>query len=189
MVAIIIDRSAPSVDVSAVEGHLFAGEPWSGQLTSESDESLAWSLLSAPSEMQIDPATGQLTWTASVDELGLQTISVGATDSAGNLSEVTFEIGVTSRHVNPLDPFDVDDNESVGALDALLIINVIGRAGGTIDLTRLDQTSGLDLETYYNVNGDASISALDALVVINEISRRGLSSEREFSELSHRRSR
>lgn len=72
---------------------------------------------------------------------------------------------------NPVDPYDVHvDNLGVSALDALVVINEIGR--------REDRTLSMisDLSefggNYFDVSGDGLLSALDAVQVINELARR-----------------
>ena len=122
--------------------------------------------------------TGRLEVTAAEGFVGSIELLVGVTDTSGrgvfDTQAVTVQFLPT--YINPLDRFDVDGNGAVTALDALLVINALGRGGGTIDLPNLELSTGdgstLRSDFFYNVSGDTSISALDALQVINELGRR-----------------
>ena len=78
-----------------------------------------------------------------------------------------------SRHLMAADwqnadlPCDVDNNQVVVALDALLVINSINRDGPR---TLTGKPSGAS-DPRYDTNGDGELSAVDALVVINAINR------------------
>jgi len=65
-------------------------------------------------------------------------------------------------------PEDVNRDFKVTAVDALNVINHLGRNGGSHDLSGMVKG---DLDRYYDVTGDNKITALDALRVINRISR------------------
>lgn len=64
--------------------------------------------------------------------------------------------------------FDVNRDGDVSPLDALLVINFLGRFGNISTLADEAQATGLALD----VEGDELISPTDALTVINEIGRR-----------------
>jgi hypothetical protein len=67
-------------------------------------------------------------------------------------------------------PYDVDRNGSVTALDALAIINYLNVYGpGPIHRT--------DEDYAYDVNADQMVTALDVLLVLNEINRQRLRGE------------
>lgn len=71
---------------------------------------------------------------------------------------------------NVLQPSDVNGDGNTTAIDALRVINALGRVG--ISSVPLDAARPVDegLEiTFEDVNGDGQISALDALIVINEL--------------------
>ncbi|MGI9471458.1 MAG: GEVED domain-containing protein [Rubripirellula sp.] len=70
---------------------------------------------------------------------------------------------------NPINQYDVNDSGTVTPLDALQIINVIDRNGGSIFLDVLPLPT--DLPPFPDVSGDSIVSALDALRVINELGR------------------
>lgn len=80
--------------------------------------------------------------------------------------------------INQENIYDVDHSGVPTALDALLIINELGRRAvsdpETADLTPLPPAGFEDRD--YDVNGDGKCTALDALRVINEMARRNLSS-------------
>ncbi|MEM1225106.1 MAG: S8 family serine peptidase [Planctomycetota bacterium] len=69
---------------------------------------------------------------------------------------------------NPDVAFDVNDDNDITPLDALLVINELNRTGGRIDLL---ETSGLDRDYYPDVSGDGGLSALDALLVVNRLNQ------------------
>ena len=86
----------------------------------------------------------------------------------------TFQASLT----NVADPFDVNDDGRVSALDALIIVNARFR-GLTNDLSvPLRALAVLD-GNRPDVNGDGNVSALDALNVITEITNRRSSAEGE----------
>ncbi len=70
---------------------------------------------------------------------------------------------------NPLDRFDVDRSGTISAVDALRIINQIGRKG--LGLIAPPTNDGEINTNYFDVTGDNMLSALDALVVINSLAR------------------
>jgi len=74
------------------------------------------------------------------------------------------------RFQNRGNRFDVDGNDTVTGLDAILIINYLSRIrnGGT---PNLDPDNDLTNGLFLDVNGDYQVTALDAILVINEISR------------------
>ncbi len=71
--------------------------------------------------------------------------------------------GVLENH-NPWNQFDVNNDRSISAVDALGVINYLGRGES-------EQPSGDDDRMFYDVNGDNEITAADALSVINAIGR------------------
>ena len=69
---------------------------------------------------------------------------------------------------DPDNSFDVDNSGIVSALDALIIINELGRGGARVLPTEGPEVTGIK---FVDVTGDGSISALDALRVINQLAR------------------
>ncbi len=85
--------------------------------------------------------------------------SLEATDSPQNSDPITsnnFSITVVSNH-NIFNPLDVNSDDSVSPIDALLVINV------------LNDNGNLSTEIKVDTNGDGQITPLDALLVINGI--------------------
>lgn len=73
---------------------------------------------------------------------------------------------------NITSPLDVNGDEIINAIDALIIINHLNNNGGPQALPGI-ATSRTTRGTpdYIDVNGDGNISAIDALIVINRIRR------------------
>ncbi|MGB7326295.1 MAG: peptidylprolyl isomerase [Rubripirellula sp.] len=178
-----IDRTSPAIDAAALPSHGFAGDPIAA--TMAADEVISrWSVVDGPDAMTIDPVTGLLQWTPLPSTRGVQSFTVVGEDVAGNSTAIELTLQITSRYVNPANPYDVDGNGAVSGLDALLIINALSRGGGTIELPEYDLNSPSGLSSlrqdyFYNANQDVAITALDALVVINEIGRQQASGEGE----------
>ena len=83
-----------------------------------------------------------------------------------------------SPYLNPFKNLDVNRSGTVTALDALLIINRLGRQV-PIDITTPISAEDLDDFLYLNTNNDTRFSALDALFVINGLSAIFLGGEGE----------
>lgn len=98
-------------------------------------------------------------------------ITLIAQDTGGVYDAIqeTFVITVIANQSpfhNDDDPFDVNDDDRVSVLDALLIINYLNQYGpGPVG--QGDPGYG------YDVNGDGFVTVLDALLIINELNRRG----------------
>ena len=73
----------------------------------------------------------------------------------------------TAINTNLLKPVDVNASGEATVLDALLIVNELGRRSAQRDSTQ----SSTELR-YFDVNRDGRVSALDALVVINDLADR-----------------
>ncbi|TWU07924.1 dockerin type I domain-containing protein [Stieleria varia] len=128
---------------------------------------------------------------------------VSITDStfSGNVAPTGFDIHIATTvppnevelHLNhsiflsqnkawqhPTEATDVNADNMVSALDALMIVNELRqRVYSTSDIGTLQsllQTTDFP-NLYYDVSGDGRVSALDALEVINEIRRRRGESE------------
>jgi hypothetical protein len=102
-------------------------------------------------------------------------------DSTGRISQtVTVTLTLNnSQYQNPLSDLssDVNADGAVTAIDALRIINFLGRRGATeIPVSAI----GAPPPDFYDVNGDGKVSALDALNVVNrlrDINNRGASEQ------------
>lgn len=91
---------------------------------------------------------------------------------AGDLS--SFFASTRSEYWNPVTPADVDNNGTVAAADALVIINQLNSYGPHA----LPKSTGGEGEAsaarnYLDVNNDWMLSAADALTVINAINSEG----------------
>lgn len=82
---------------------------------------------------------------------------------------------------NPIDRFDVSDENGVTARDALIVINQLGSPTVHDPVSRVlfEITDEIGPPPFYDVNEDGKVTALDALQVINELARRALSGEPE----------
>ena len=93
---------------------------------------------------------------------------------------------------NFVEPSDVNNDQSVSALDALTVINELKRRFYSDEATSVLSDPGVlssGLGDFYDQNGDGKCSALDALRVINDLVRRNASGEGEavtFDFLSQR---
>ena len=137
---------------------------------------------------QINQETGVLTLTGPAQGTGATDISVVVTSGPGsgiNFDRQAFSINVLEPPLyHDLDaPADVDGQDGLSALDALLIINVMADNGGVIDLTN-GEVDGLNTEFSYNVNGDMQISALDALLVVNALAAADDSEQLDSEQLA-----
>lgn len=66
---------------------------------------------------------------------------------------------------NPDDRFDVNADESMSAIDALLVINDLNRTGSR----QLPLYSDKGADVFFDVSGDSFVSAVDPLLVINRL--------------------
>jgi hypothetical protein len=119
----------------------------------------------------------QVTWT--LDHLSPLTTPLGdyrleldsaSSDIRGLLGNLLISGGViewrmSSPWHNPVNPYDVDGQNGVTALDVLLLINYLNANPGN---TSLPSTS-ITPPPYYDVNNDGLITPLDVLMVINFI--------------------
>ncbi|MGB7323352.1 MAG: Ig-like domain-containing protein [Rubripirellula sp.] len=111
---------------------------------------------------------GTITYVPNDGFFGRDTFEYTVTDTEGNISapqSVSVNI-VESGRENPLLFGDVNANGQVTALDALLVINRLGRGGGVSSIAIGADERG---PNFYDVSGNMTISALDALLVINHI--------------------
>lgn len=75
---------------------------------------------------------------------------------------------------NTGDRYNVNGEDDVTALDALVIINAINRANGDYSVAGIEKQEG---DGFWDVNGDYRVSAVDILQVINELNRRAANTE------------
>lgn len=70
---------------------------------------------------------------------------------------------------NAVTPTDINGDQNVNVVDALVAINHLNRNGGAMMLP--SRGEGALVENMFDVNGDNWLSAMDALMVINELRR------------------
>jgi uncharacterized membrane protein len=86
-------------------------------------------------------------------------------DSKGGTSTpATVVLGVYNQ--NPFDPYDVNQDGFVNAIDALVAINSLNAKGAR------NIPPGNNTAPFYDVDGDGFLSAIDPLVIINFLNRR-----------------
>ncbi|TWT89433.1 cadherin domain-containing protein [Stieleria varia] len=125
-----------------------------------------------------------LTGLATPDDVGqypltLRAFEFGPLELFSRL-DFTIEVQLGSTpYFNQSNPMDVDRNGEVAALDALKIINFIGRNGS-------GQSPSVEtvFPGFVDTNGNNIVTALDALGVINELRFRRAAGERELVSLS-----
>jgi cyclophilin family peptidyl-prolyl cis-trans isomerase len=123
-------------------------------------------------ELELDSATGLVTVTPPTGFVGQLSLIVGvrqtsATTTSSTIDSQVFTIDVRSSHQNSVDQFDVNDDEFVTPIDALLIINHLNESGVTeVDLLTSPPP-------FLDVNADCSVSPIDALLVINRLNSGG----------------
>lgn len=75
---------------------------------------------------------------------------------------------LTAAYQNPIDRLDVNDDELITPIDALLVINDINRFGARVLPVNNDATAG-----FIDVTGDQILTPNDVLQVINHINSKG----------------
>lgn len=96
----ILTNQAPTF-TSTAELDALVGKPYSydANATDPDNDTLSYSLKVGPQGMQVDSATGMVTWTPTTNDLGTQVVTLLAQDGKGGKAEQTFT--VTTRQ--PLD--------------------------------------------------------------------------------------
>lgn len=121
-------------------------------------------------DLRLDPA----------ETLGAELLLRGRDDE---VSPLEVEFGTLRLSIAGIDPNDTDANGAVTPIDALRVINFLGKHGNV----HVEELAGLELETVaegenaaarlaamrrLDTNADGQITARDALNVINDIARR-----------------
>ena len=113
-------------------------------------------------------ASGSIRYSPNAGFLGTDEIVFTIASASGFVSQpTTISIMIVeSRLQNPISHRDVNASGTVTPIDALLVINKLGRDGlaGSIPVESSDRGPN-----FYDANGDMTISPRDALAVINEI--------------------
>lgn len=106
---------------------------------------------------------------------------------AGKLVQVATD-GVNRVHIegsnwkNFVEPSDINNDRNITALDALTVVNELGRRSHSDNLTSELYDSAILVTgeaNFYDQNGDGKCTALDALRVINDLARGSVSGEGE----------
>ncbi len=89
----------------AVSGTVLPGSHWATyhydvDATDPDFDPVSYSLMQSPTGMNIDPASGLITWTPSEDQLGDNTVSVQASDGRGGVDQQMFVVRVNSQPGN-----------------------------------------------------------------------------------------
>jgi YD repeat-containing protein len=64
-------------------------------------DSVTFELLTGPASMDLDPATGELTWTPLIADLGTHRVKIRATDQSGVTAEQAFDLEVRGPNAPP----------------------------------------------------------------------------------------
>ncbi|MFK8113222.1 MAG: cadherin domain-containing protein [Rubripirellula sp.] len=120
-----------------------------------------------PDWLEFDEATRTLSGLPTPELLGTYELTLRAFE-AGPLelfTDVPFQVVVQAGSTpltNQRDPLDVDANGEVAPIDALRVINFIGRHGNGTAVTEANPFIG-----FVDVSGEGIVTARDALLVIN----------------------
>lgn len=101
-VEIVVDTVVPQFTSDAL---LEAGEevPYSYHAETDATEGqVAYALVQSPAGMDVDPITGLVTWTPVAGQSGDQSVTLSATDLAGNVVEQAYQISVTALNQAPV---------------------------------------------------------------------------------------
>ncbi len=98
---------------------------------------------------------------------------VGFDDDGSSAQISNVMMNFASGWQNPIDPYHVNGDGDVTAIDSLLIINELERGSVHDESTRnlVPITDAVGPPPYFDVTGDDKLTALDALQIINAINR------------------
>ncbi len=124
---ITIDMIAPAGETPPVPETASVGFPvdYDAENVEEGTPGFSYALQNPPAGASIDPVTGVLSWTPTVDQVGEQTITILATDAAGNqdtLISAVVEViasAVDDQYTTPEDNLllGISQPDSLGILD------------------------------------------------------------------------
>ncbi len=94
-----LDQTAPAAITNAptTTGMVDEAYQFDAQHEEEGDSGFRYSLANAPSGMAIDEATGEISWTPSDSQSGIQTYTLVVTDAAGNSTDLDVTVDVDAR--------------------------------------------------------------------------------------------
>ena len=122
--------------------------------------------------VSVDTVTGALEYSNSGGVTGaIDTFNYTIQDDTLRTATATVFISIGEpilTHHNPGDGFDVSADGVLSPIDALLVVNLLNRAGASAIPVR-DLPSS---PPYYDVSADALVTPLDALQIVTELNRR-----------------
>ncbi|OYP36994.1 Ig-like domain-containing protein [Rhodopirellula sp. MGV] len=91
------DTTAPASVIGGVATSANVGRPYTTDLNSAEEGSVAYVLTQAPTGATINSSTGVITWTPDTGDIGDNTFTVRTTDLAGNATTESFTVGVADE--------------------------------------------------------------------------------------------
>ncbi len=100
-ITVVLPNQSPEITSTPVMTVL-QGQTYQYQLTATDpeDETITFGLVNSPTGMQIETATGLVTWTPGIDQLGVHSVEVTASDSNGNTSSQSYQLRVVTEEGN-----------------------------------------------------------------------------------------
>lgn len=146
-----------------------AGENYSFDLTAgeEGEAGFSYSRITGPTGATVAAGTGLITWSPTAAQIGRHTLTVRATDPAGNTRDLTaglFAVDPAFPWQNPANPLDVTGDNLVASLDALVMIN---RINSSSSRTLAAPTASDASPPFYDPTRDNMLTALDVIQVVN----------------------
>jgi cyclophilin family peptidyl-prolyl cis-trans isomerase len=114
--SITIDSRQPQYTSSPVTS-VFVGSAYSYNVNNDEEglTGFAYGLISAPSGMTINAATGEIVWTPTAQQTGVHPVQVRATDLAGNFIDQSFNVTVenSAPTLSPIGAKSVNEGENL----------------------------------------------------------------------------
>ncbi|MFM9068260.1 MAG: peptidylprolyl isomerase, partial [Planctomycetota bacterium] len=174
---------APMYNVGLGQNQTFTWNLRGGD--AENDPTYYSATVQGPGTVNVDQQTGQLTYTPPLNfagQVSLELIAqqdplfVPTTDDPFDRQTVRLTY-VNRVHAwsNDLKPTDVDGDNIVAPLDALLVINEVNQRQYSDSLGRLPaiRPDNLQPRRLFDVNDDGFVVPLDAIIVINQLNGSG----------------
>ncbi len=155
----------PEIPTSIIAGNLFS---YDADNVEEGDTGFSYSLDNPPAGMTINAATGEVSWTPSNDQIGNQTVTIAATDIAGNETTISAVVEVA-----PAAPTDIDllPGSDSGISDSDNLTNLT-----TLDFLVSGVVPGATVTLYSGVTeiGSAVVAGGESTVVVTTNNPAGL---------------
>lgn len=135
--------------------------------------------------LAIQPDGRSVTATHAFGSVGTYIIEFTVRDSDGasrtHASAISVSPLLTSAWQNRANPLDVNNDNIISPIDALLVINELNRrtvsdSSGRLPSASANKVDDHVIDAFFDVNGDDFVSANDALLVINELNQRTIAS-------------